>query len=154
MRKSRLIPFLVVLLSACAPAAPAAYPRAPSVDDRWGVSVSFPVYESLDHCEDDPSVEKAVITADMPPSRLGIRLNAGSSEVDALRVANCVDQALSSGKVAILSPGEVSPDSPLTSTQPFPEGDDGAASSSTVTAGSHSLGQLLQHGRLRFRLLL
>ncbi len=107
MRKSGLTPFLVVLLAACAPAAPADYPRAASADDRWGVGVSFPVYESLDHCEDDPSVEKSVMTADMPTSRLGIRLDAGSAEVDAVRVANCVEHALSSGKVTTHSTSHV-----------------------------------------------
>lgn len=121
MRISGLTPFLVVLLAACAPAAPAAYPRSASADDRWGVGVSFPVYESLDHCEDDPSVENALMTADLPTSHLGIRLNAGASEVDAVRVASCVGQALSSGKVTILSPEEVRQDPPLPSTQPFPE---------------------------------
>ena len=126
MRKSGLTLFLAVLLAACAPAAPADYPRAASADDRWGVGVSFPVYESLDPCEDDPSVEKSVITADMPTSRLGIRLDAGSAEVDAVRVANCVDQALSSGKVTILSPEEVSQDPALPSNPPSPEADDGA----------------------------
>lgn len=85
----------MVLLAACAPSAPADYPRTASADDRWGVGVSFPVYESLDPCDDDPSVEKSLITADLPTSRLGIRLNAGSAEIDAVQVANCVDQALS-----------------------------------------------------------
>jgi hypothetical protein len=125
MRKSILTPFFVVLLAACAPSAPADYPRAASADDRWGVGVSFPVYESLEHCDDDPSVEKSLTTADMPTSRLGIRLNAGSAEVDAVRVANCVDQALSSGKVTILSPEEASQDPALPSTPPSPETNDG-----------------------------
>lgn len=126
MRISGLTPFLAVLLAACATAAPAGYPRVASADDRWGVGVSFLVYESLEHCEDDPSVENALVTADLPTSHLGIRLNAGSSEVDAVRVASCVGQALSSGKVTILSPEEVRQDPPLPSTQPFPEIQDGA----------------------------
>lgn len=126
MRKSRLTPILVVLLTACAPPPAADYPRAASDDDRWGVGVSFPVYESLTHCEDDPSVEQSVVTADMPASRLGIRLDAGSAEVDALRVAKCVEQALNSGKVTILSPEEVSQDPPLPSTPSTPEVVDGA----------------------------
>jgi hypothetical protein len=105
MRKQTLIPLLVVLLAGCAPTAPTDYPRAASADDRWGIGVSFPVFESLDTCEDDPSVESAVISADMPSSNLGVRLKAGSSETDALRVAECVDQALTSGDITIFSPG-------------------------------------------------
>jgi hypothetical protein len=104
MRKQISTPLLVVLLAACAPAAPAGYPRAASADDRWGIGVSFPVFESLDTCEDDPSVESAVMSADMPSSHLAVRLNAGSSEVDAMRVAECVDQALTTGDITIFSP--------------------------------------------------
>ncbi|MCQ6270832.1 hypothetical protein M8J71_10100 [Pseudarthrobacter sp. R1] len=105
MRKQTFTPLLVVLLAACVPASPADYPRAASADDRWSIGVSFPVFESMDSCEDDPSVESAVMSADMPASRLGIRLDAGSSEIDALRVAECVDQALTSGEITIFSPG-------------------------------------------------
>jgi|SRR6478752_1719465 len=105
MRKRALIPLLVVLLAACAPPAPGDYPRTASADDRWSVGVSFPVYESLAACEADASVETAVISADMPASRLGIRPRAGASEADALRVADCVREAISSGELTIYVPG-------------------------------------------------
>ena len=105
MRKQIFTPLLVVLLAACAPISPADYPRTASADGRWGVAVSFTVYESLDTCEDDPSVENAIMSADMPTSHLAVRLHAGSSEADAMRVAECVDQALTSGEITIFSPG-------------------------------------------------
>lgn len=105
MRKQIFAPLLVVLLAACAPAAPADYPRAASADGRWSVAVGFPVYESLDTCADDPSVESAITSADMPTSHLAVRLHAGSSEADAVRVAECVDHALiTSGEITIFPP--------------------------------------------------
>lgn len=67
MRKQIITPLLVVLLAACAPAD---YPRAASADGRWSFAVGFPVYESLDTCDDDPSVESAIMSADMPTSHL------------------------------------------------------------------------------------
>lgn len=103
MRKQIFIPLFVVILAACAP--PGDYPRAASADDRWNIAVSFPIYESLNACEDDPSVERALVSADMPTSHLAVRLNAGSSEADAMRVAECVEQALTSGAITIFSPG-------------------------------------------------
>lgn len=107
MGKQPLAPMLVVaLLAACAaPSGPADYPRTASTDDRWSVGVSYPVFSSLDKCEDDPSVEIAVQSADMPTSRLGFRLKSGASEADALRVADCVAAFLSSGELTIMSPG-------------------------------------------------
>lgn len=109
MRKQLFIPLLVVLLAACAPAAPADYPRAASADGRWSVAIGFPVYESLNTCEDDASVESAIISADMSTSHLAVRRHAGSSEADAMRVAECVDHALKSGDITIFSPGICSP---------------------------------------------
>jgi hypothetical protein len=106
MKKRAVAPILVMLLAACAaPSGPTDYARTASTDDRWGVGVSYPVYSSLAECEDDPSVELAVRSADMPSSRLGFRLKAGASEADALRVADCVAPLLSSGQLTIMSPG-------------------------------------------------
>ena len=100
MRKRAVVPILVMLLAACAaPSGPTDYARTASADDRWSVGVSDPVYSTLAECEDDPSVELAVLSADMPSSRLGFRLKAGASEADALRVADCVAPLLSSGEL-------------------------------------------------------
>lgn len=105
MKKRALAPLLVVLLAACAePSGTTEYSRIASADDRWGVGVTYPVFSSLAECEDDPSVESAVQSADMPASRLSIRLKAGASETDAIRIANCVAALLSSGELTIVSP--------------------------------------------------
>lgn len=103
--KRALAPALVMLLGACsAPPDPGKYTRTASTDDRWNVAVSYPAYSSLAGCDDDPNVESAVQSADMPSSKLGIRLKAGSSEADALRIADCVAAALSSGELTIAAP--------------------------------------------------
>ena len=106
MRKRALAQILVVvMLAACAtPSGSPDYPRTASTDDRWSVGVSYPVYSSLDKCEDDPSVDLAVQSADMPSSRLGFRLAEGATEADALRVADCVAAFLDSGELTIMSP--------------------------------------------------
>ena len=105
MRKMLLMPALVLLLASCAaPSDPRDYPRIASADDRWGVGVTDTIFASLAECEDDPSVESAVQSADMPSSRLGFRLKAGASEADAVRIADCVAPLLSSGELAIVSP--------------------------------------------------
>lgn len=104
MQKRALTPLLVVLLAACGQSATSDYPRSASQDDRWGVGVGFPVFESTDNCSADPSVERSLMTADMPTSRLAIRLNAGASEADALRVADCLHEAMSRGDITILVP--------------------------------------------------
>lgn len=107
MRKRAVVPILVMLLAACAaPSGIPDYARTASAGDRWSVGVSYPVYSSLAACEDDPSVELAVLSADMPSSRLGFRLKAGASEADALRVADCVAPLLTSGELTITSPGD------------------------------------------------
>ena len=106
MRKKFLIPLVILLLASCAtPSDSSDYPRIASTDDRWGVGVTDPVFESLAECDDDPSVESAVQSADMPSSRLGFRLKAGASETDAVRIADCLAPLLSSGELAIVSPG-------------------------------------------------
>ena len=105
MRKRFLTPALILLLASCAATSdPKDYPRIASADDRWGVGVADPVFASLAECEDDPSVESAMQSGDLPSSRLGFRLKAGASETDAVRVADCVARLLSGGELAIVSP--------------------------------------------------
>lgn len=108
MRHLVLISSLLLLLSACAAPQPSEYVRTISAGDRWGVGAEYPVFATTAAgipCEDDPSVEIAVESADLPTSHLGFRLIAGASEADALRVAACLEEALSSGKISISSPG-------------------------------------------------
>lgn len=105
MRRLALVSVLVIVLGACAsPGQPSKYERSISEDTRWGVGAYHPVYTSLEACETDPSVETAVLSADAPPSRLGLRLVQDASEADALRVAECLEAALSAGDIWISSP--------------------------------------------------
>lgn len=80
------------------------YDRISGEDDRWGVGVLHPRFEGSNTCHEDPSVDLAVQSADMPSSRLGIRLSDGSTEADALRIAECLARELSSGEISITSP--------------------------------------------------
>ena len=104
MRKLTLLAALVMLLAACASQPSASFERSVSEDDRWGVGANSPKYSSIENCEKDPSVETSLLSADMPPSRLGLRLAPGATEADALRVAKCLDDALTSGTIWISSP--------------------------------------------------
>lgn len=80
------------------------YDRVSGEDDRWGVGVLHPRFEGSSTCHEDPSVDLAVQSADMPSSRLGMRLLAGSTEADAFRIAECLASELSSGEISISSP--------------------------------------------------
>lgn len=104
MRKLALIPALTMLLASCAIQPNNSYERSSSEDDRWGVGANHPKYSSIESCEKDPSVETSVLSADMPSSHLGLRLVTGSTENDALRIANCLKSALSEGTIWISSP--------------------------------------------------
>jgi hypothetical protein len=108
MRGLVLILSLLFLLPACAASPqPNEYMRTISADDRWSVGVEHPVFATSaagTACEDDLSVETAVQSADMPSSHVGFRLIAGASEADALRVAACLEESLSSGTISISSP--------------------------------------------------
>lgn len=70
----------------------------------WSVVVSDPRFSAQETCSDDPSVETALMSADMPSSGLGISLVAGATSDDAHRVAACLDEALDSGVVTIMRP--------------------------------------------------
>ncbi|SDD28987.1 hypothetical protein SAMN05216410_3122 [Sanguibacter gelidistatuariae] len=72
--------------------------------DTWTVAVADPRFGSEDTCSNDPSVERAFSTADLPSSRLGISLVPGATEDDAHRVATCLQDVLDSGNVTIGRP--------------------------------------------------
>lgn len=95
---------LVMALAACALQPSASYERSVSEDDRWGVGANYPKYSSIENCQKDSIVETSLLSADMPPSRLGLRLVSGATEADALRVAKCLNDALTSGTIWISSP--------------------------------------------------
>lgn len=102
-----LIPAALVLgLGACgaSPGVPSSYERSVSSDNRWSVGAHNPEYASLNDCDHDPSVETAVVSADQPSSKLGLRLVEGATEDDALRIAKCLESALSAGKIWVSEP--------------------------------------------------
>lgn len=95
-----------LLLAGCAAAGPSSdeYKRSTSHDGSWNVGATHPRYDTLAPCEEDPSVERALVSADLPGSHLGIKLLPGSTEEDAVRVADCLAETLSSGEIWIASP--------------------------------------------------
>jgi hypothetical protein len=82
----------------------AAYERQTGDDTSWGVGATDPRYESLSQCSEDPSIETAVQSLDLPSSRLGMRLVPGSTEADALRIADCLATTLTGGQIWISAP--------------------------------------------------
>ena len=104
---SRIISLLgALLLAGCAAAGPSsdAYKRSTSHDGSWNVGATHPRYDTLAPCDEDPSVERALVTADLPSSHLGIKLFPGSTEEDAVRVSVCLAETLTSGEIWISSP--------------------------------------------------
>lgn len=89
-----------------APVSSGSYARETGEDTSWSVGATDPRYESLSPCSEDLSIETSVQSADMPSSRLGMRLVPGSTEADALRIADCLATALTSGKVWISAPAD------------------------------------------------
>lgn len=109
MRTRRLLagPTLVAALALTGCASGPAQPLPslqPGTTDRWTVTVSQPRFRSDERCGSDPSVDNAVLSADLPSSGLGITFKPGASEDDAVRVAECLQGALESGDISILSP--------------------------------------------------
>ncbi|MDQ0075896.1 hypothetical protein [Arthrobacter oryzae] len=104
-KHSRMIfPVLALLLAGCAGPPSDAHHRSASHDETWNVGATHPRYDSLGACDDDPSVETAVVSADLPPSHLAMSLRPDATEEDAVRVAACLRLTLTSGEIWIASP--------------------------------------------------
>ena len=97
---------LILLLPGCSGSFAGGYDRVVGDSDAWGVSVADPRGDSLGECHDDPSVETAALSMDMPSSAYGLRLVPGSTETDALRVADCLADARISDTITISSPAQ------------------------------------------------
>jgi hypothetical protein len=95
---------LALTLAGCAEAPPASYERTEGEGDLWFVGAKDPRFESLSPCSEDPSVGSSVQSADLPSSHLSMQLIAGSTEEDAVRIADCLGDALTSGQVWITAP--------------------------------------------------
>ena len=100
------ISILATLLVGCAGATAGSYDRVTGQGDSWSVGAADPRFESLSPCSEDPSVGTSLQSADMPSSHLAMQLVSGSTELDAVRVADCLATALTSGKIWISSPRE------------------------------------------------
>jgi hypothetical protein len=106
-KPARMItPLLAFFLAGCAAAGSSSdsYHRTSSHDESWNVGATHPRYDTLAPCEGDPSVENAIVSADLPSSHLGMKLRPNSTEEDAIRVAECLAETLTSGEIWIASP--------------------------------------------------
>jgi hypothetical protein len=72
--------------------------------DRWLVGVSGPRSGGIDGCLEDPIIEEAIESANLPSTHLGIKLRESAKEEDARRIADCLKRGLKSGDVSIVSP--------------------------------------------------
>lgn len=70
----------------------------------WSIGVNDPRFAGDERCTGDPAIDTSVSTADLPTSRMGITLALDATEDDALRIAECLRDALSSGEIIIRPP--------------------------------------------------
>ena len=106
MRRTPLLLLpLAILLAGCAGPS-AGYQRVNGGSDAWGVSVTDPRVNSLGDCHEDPSVEIAALSADMPSSSYGLRLVPEATETGTLRLADCLADAGAGGRISISSPAD------------------------------------------------
>ena len=83
----------------------------PGSSDRWSISVLGPRDgASTDDCFEDPLIEEAIQSANLPSIHLGIKLLETAAQEDAERIADCFRERLSSGEVSIQKPKKVMPD--------------------------------------------
>ena len=97
---------LIVLLTGCTGSLDSGYERIAGGSDAWGVSAAEPKNDSFGECHDDPSVETAALSLDMPSSSYSLRLVPDATETDALRLADCLADARTSESITIHSPDE------------------------------------------------
>ncbi|GAA4900423.1 hypothetical protein GCM10025789_18540 [Tessaracoccus lubricantis] len=72
--------------------------------NQWSVGVADPRFSGDDRCDSDSMIEATVMSADLPPSGLGITLRPEATEDDAQRIAECLRNALTSGEITISRP--------------------------------------------------
>jgi hypothetical protein len=74
--------------------------------DRWFVAVSGPRSGVIDSCLKDPIVEESIQSADLPSSKLSIKLRIEAKKEDADRIADCLRHGLKRGEVSVISSRE------------------------------------------------
>lgn len=94
---------LAMTLASCAQAPDEVSP-ATGTSDRWLVGVSGPRSGGIDQCMEDPIIEEAIASANLPSTHLSIRLREAAKEEDAKRIADCLRRGLTSGDVSIVGP--------------------------------------------------
>lgn len=72
--------------------------------DRWMVGVTGPRSGVIDPCMEDPIIEEAIASANLPSTHLSIKLRQAAKLEDAERIADCLRQGLKSGDISIKSP--------------------------------------------------
>lgn len=108
MRRWTLAPIigsaLVLSVVGCGSGGAPADPNTPK-SDRWNLGVRGQRSGPYSQCFDDPSIEEALQSADLPSSHLGITLVGSATAEDAQRIADCLKQTLKTGEVSISGPG-------------------------------------------------
>jgi hypothetical protein len=99
-----ICPVLALVLAGCAGSPSDSFRRTSSSDNSWNVGATHPRYDTLSPCDKDSSVERAVVSNDLPVSQLGMRLVPESTEKDAVRIAECLAKTLTGGEIWISSP--------------------------------------------------
>ncbi|GAA3270986.1 hypothetical protein AAU01_13420 [Paenarthrobacter aurescens] len=71
---------------------------------RWHVSVLGPRESdaSIEHCLEDPLIDEAIQSANLPSTHLSIRLLETATQKEAERIADCLRANVGSGKVSII----------------------------------------------------
>jgi hypothetical protein len=78
---------------------------SPGASNRWHVSVlGSRESASIEHCLEDPLIEEAIQSADMPSTHLSIKLLETATQKEAERIADCLRPKVGSGEVTITSP--------------------------------------------------
>jgi hypothetical protein len=97
------ISLLTLALGSCAQV-PNEVNIATGISDRWLVGVSGPRSGEIDRCVEDPIIEEAIESANLPSTSLGLKLQEAAKEEDAKRIADGLRRGLNSGDVSIVSP--------------------------------------------------
>lgn len=94
---------LPIALGSCA-VSPGDADITSGTSDRWIIGVTGPRSGVIDPCMEDPIIEEAIASANLPSTHLSIKLRKAGKKEDADRIADCLRQGLKSGDISIKSP--------------------------------------------------
>lgn len=98
---------MLVLTSGCSSMSPSGkYDVVDGSSDDWWIGVKYPEFgpDTTGDCTDDDMVEGSNLSFDEPSSGSTVWLTASALENDAIRIAQCIDETLTSGEIAIYRP--------------------------------------------------